>query len=50
MFDALGQRLLLNNCIQLQLFCEKIILHSKDVLTSSVANIILVIANYIAIN
>lgn len=53
MFDALGQRLLLNNCIQLQLFCEKIILHSKTVSYSinQLSSQYLVIANnYIAIN
>lgn len=52
MFDALGQRLLLNNCIQLQLSCEKIILHSKTVSYSinQLSSQYLVIANYIAIN
>ena len=48
----LGQRFLLNNCIQLQLFCEKIILHSKNVSysTNQLISQYLVIANYIAIN
>ena len=50
MFDALGQRLLLNNYIQLQLFWERIILPNLMFLINQLSNQYLVIANYIAIN